>query len=103
MLGDTMDIEVEPGKSQEVIMTYGLKDKTTVDTNAVTMEADGESLNAFVPLTIVNSEGFDLPKTGDNGTMLFTACGVILMFTAAVVVFLLFKKPKKASSDARKK
>ena len=29
MLDDTMDIEVEPGKSQEVIMTYGLKDKTT--------------------------------------------------------------------------
>lgn len=91
------------GIPQKQLKHLLLTAEATVDTNAVTMEADGESLNAFVPLTIVNSEGFDLPKTGDNGTMLFTACGVILMFTAVVVVFLLFKKPKKASSDAKKK
>ena len=77
--------------------------EATVDTNAVTMVADGESLNAFVPLTIVNTEGFDLPNTGDNGTLIFTAGGIMMMVAAVVVVLFLCKKPKNASANASKK
>jgi LPXTG-motif cell wall-anchored protein len=67
------------------------------------MEADGESLNAFVPLTIVNTEGFDLPNTGDNGTLIFTAGGILMMFAAVVVILFVCKKPKDATANASKK
>ncbi len=40
----------------------------TVDGNAVTMLTDNGSANAEAPLRVVNTRGFDLPRTGDNGT-----------------------------------
>lgn len=38
----------------------------TVDKNEVTMLEDNGSANAEVPLTVKNTKGFDLPKTGDQ-------------------------------------
>ena len=36
--------------------------------------------------------GFDLPKTGDNGTMMFTIVGILLMVGAAAVLYLVSNK-----------
>lgn len=91
------------GMPQKQLHHLLLTAEATVDTNAVTMEADGESLNAFVPLTIVNTEGFDLPNTGDNGTLIFTAGGILMMFAAVVVILFVCKKPKDATANASKK
>ena len=91
------------GMPQKQLHHLFLTAEATVDTNAVTMEADGESLNAFVPLTIVNTEGFDLPNTGDNGTLIFTAGGIMMMVAAVVVIMFVSKKPKNASANASKK
>ena len=91
------------GMPQKQLKHLFLTAEATVDTNAVTMEADGESLNAFVPLTIVNTEGFDLPNTGDNGTLIFTAGGILMMFAAVVVILFVCKKPKDATANASKK
>ena len=91
------------GMPQKQLHHLFLTAEATVDTNAVTMEADGESFNAFVPLTIVNTEGFDLPNTGDNGTLIFTAGGIMMMVAAVVVIMFVCKKPKKASMDVSKK
>lgn len=91
------------GMPQKQLHHLLLTAQATVDTNAVTMEADEDSLNAFVPLTIVNTEGFDLPKTGDNGTILFTAGGIFLMVAAIAVILRLCRKPKKSSVDTTKK
>ena len=49
------------------------------------------------------TEGFDLPNTGDNGTLIFTAGGIMMMVAAVVVVLFLCKKPKNASANASKK
>ena len=54
----------------------------TVNGKDVTM-SDG---NAIVPLTVVNSPGFDLPKTGGYGTWMFTIGGVALLGAAAFIV-----------------
>ena len=54
----------------------------TVNGKDVTM-SDG---NAIVPLTVVNNPGFDLPKTGDYGTWMFTIGGVVLLGAAAFIV-----------------
>lgn len=67
----------------------------TVDTNAVTMLTDDSSANAEAPLTVINTSGFDLPQTGDNGTMVFTVIGVIAMAGAMFVLFLVTRKGKK--------
>ena len=44
----------------------------TVDKNDVTMLEDNGSANAEVPLAVKNTKGFDLPKTGDHGTWMYS-------------------------------
>lgn len=58
-----------------------------VDGKPVTMLADRDSANAEAQLSVVNTHGFDLPKTGDNGTMMFTIIGILLMAAAAAVLY----------------
>ena len=64
----------------------------TVDGNEVTMLEDNGSENAEAPLTVVNTPGFDLPKTGDNGTWMYSVGGITLMAAALVVMVIAFKK-----------
>lgn len=68
----------------------------TVDGNAVTMLTDNGSVNAEVPLRVVNTPGFDLPYTGDNGTRWLTIAGTLLVLCAGSCgVFLIASKRKK--------
>ena len=64
----------------------------TVDGKKVNMVEDNGSINAEAPLTVVNTRGFDLPKTGDNGTMMITLAGVLLMAGSVTVLLILNKK-----------
>lgn len=64
----------------------------TVDGKKVNMVEDNGSKNAEAPLTVVNTRGFELPKTGDNGTMLFTVGGILLMAGAAFVLYTVTRK-----------
>ncbi|MCD8384996.1 MAG: SpaH/EbpB family LPXTG-anchored major pilin [Clostridiales bacterium] len=68
----------------------------TVDGNEVDMESDGDSANALVPLTVLNSRGFDLPQTGGAGTLVTTVCGGLL--TAAMVALAIFTLRRKKSA-----
>ena len=74
---------------------YFLTAYATVDYNDVTMQAQDGSENAVAPLTVVNTKGFDLPQTGDNGVMVFTVTGIMLMSGALLVIVLASKKSKK--------
>lgn len=51
----------------------------TVNDKTASMSSDGESnlasTNAFVDLAVTNNKGFELPKTGGLGTILFTMIG----------------------------
>ena len=64
----------------------------TVDGNNVNMLEDDGSVNASVPLKVVNTKGFDLPQTGDHGTWMFSVIGIILMAGAAVILFVATRK-----------
>lgn len=64
----------------------------TVDGKKINMVEDHGSKNAEAPLTVVNTRGFDLPKTGDNGTIMFTVAGILLMAGAAAVLILANRK-----------
>lgn len=64
----------------------------TVDSKDVNMLDDDGSANAIVPLKVINTRGFDLPQTGDSGTMAFSIIGILLMACAAVVIVMVFRK-----------
>lgn len=61
----------------------------TVGGKAVTMNADDNgSLTAKVPLTVVNSKGFDLPATGGRDIALFTIAGIAIVAAAGSLLFM---------------
>ena len=63
----------------------------TVGDKAVTMNADQnnkDSNTAEVPLTVVNSKGFDLPATGGRGIALFTIAGIAIVVAAGTLLFM---------------
>ena len=68
-----------------------------VDNNAVSMSAEGTSANALVPITVINTRGFDLPQTGSYGNWMFPVIGLsTLTLCAAGIVALTRKSRKKA-------
>ena len=91
IIHDTGDLHNMPQKHLEHKL---LTASATVDSKKVSMAEDNGSKNAEVPLTVVNTKGFDLPKTGDNGTMMFTVAGILLMAGAVTVLVVANRKKK---------
>lgn len=63
----------------------------TVGDKAVTMNSDQnnkDSTTAEVPLTVVNSKGFNLPATGGRGIALFTIAGIAIVAAAGSLLFM---------------
>ena len=89
--GEGLELAGIPQKHLEHTL---LTAKATVDGNDVTMSSDDDSANAFVPLTVVNRPGFDLPPTGEHSMLLFTIVGASLMVASALVIVLVAKKKK---------
>ena len=89
IIKDTGDLKNMPQKHLE---HHLLTASATVDGNKVTMLVDNGSENAEAPLTVVNTRGFDLPETGDHGTMIFTVLGIVAMAGTATVIVLTSKK-----------
>lgn len=54
----------------------------------VTMIEDSGSDTAKVPLTVVNSKGFNLPVTGGRGIALFTIAGIAIVAAAGSLLFM---------------
>lgn len=73
---------------------------TTIDGDAVAMEDQGNSHNAMAPLTVINQKGFELPRTGGDGTMQFAIFGLIGLAGVAAIIFLVAKKGKKEEENA---
>ena len=62
-----------------------------VGSKEVTMQNDQkntDSAKAEVPLTVVNSKGFDLPATGGRGIALFTIAGIAIVAAAGSLLFM---------------
>ncbi len=82
--------------SQKHLEHHLLTASAAVDSNEVNMLDDDGSANAIAPLKVVNTRGFDLPQTGDHGTMIFSIIGIMLMASAAVVILLTTRKKNTA-------
>ena len=92
IIHDTGDLKNMPQRHLE---HHLLTASATVDGNAVTMLTDNGSANAEAPLRVVNTRGFDLPKTGDNGTKMLTIAGTLLILCAGGCVVLLIASKRK--------
>ncbi len=71
----------------------------TVDSNKVNMEPDGSSANAFVPFTVINTRGFDLPQTGSYGNWMFPVAGLSMLTLCIVGIVALTRKSKKKAQN----
>lgn len=80
------------GIPQEAQIYNILTASATVDGNAVQMREDNGSANAEALLKVVNNPGFDLPDTGDNGTMMLSIIGIVIMAGAALGIFMATRK-----------
>ena len=63
------------------------------------MQAEEESLNAVVALTVVNTKGFDLPKTGEQGTTMLAVGGTVVAVLAVTAIVILCL-PKRKEQNA---
>ena len=77
---------------QDLLAHNYLTASATVDNDAVNMETDNGSTNALVPLSVINTKGFDMPKTGADGVQPVIFIGVLGMAAAAYMVLVLLKK-----------
>jgi LPXTG-motif cell wall-anchored protein len=70
----------------------------TVDGDA--RPGDDALVAGTVALTVVNQKGFDLPKTGGEGTMWYAIGGICGLAIVTLIVVFLSKKRKKDEEDA---
>ena len=83
----------------------------TVDANDDIMNADNYtdaegndavSENAFAPLTVRNTQGFNPPKTGDDSAQMLAMAGTVMMMaTMCFFCLILFKKNKKEEENTQ--
>ena len=71
----------------------------TVDKNKVNMTKDGSSENAYVPFTVINTRGFDLPQTGGEGNWLFPVIGLCGLTLCVGGMLLVMRKNPKAENE----
>jgi len=95
--------DVEPGlyhnMPQKQLAHKLLTASATVDTHSVNMSKDGNSENAFVPFTIINTRGFDLPQTGSYGNWMFPVIGLSLLALCIAGIVILCRKKPRAEND----
>ena len=99
---DSRYANVEAGKfhnmPQKQLAHKLLTASATVAGKAVTMTADGSSANALVPLTVINTRGFDLPQTGGYGNWMFPVIGLSLIAVSGAVIYFAMRG-KKGRAD----
>lgn len=101
LLRDSIEIVITARESDTLCEVCGaalLTASAAVNGKAVTMLENNGSVNAQVPLTVVNTKGPDLPVTGDDGVWKYGAFGLLLL-AAAGATLILAVKTKKVSKN----
>lgn len=93
----SVEITAQPGTDtcptcEAALLTASAK----VNGSDVQMDEDSASVNAIVPLTVTNTKGYDLPKTGGSGTKLFYVLGGLSMIAALGALALGLRKRRNA-------
>ena len=96
LLKENITVDIVSSDSGKVCEICGKALKTAtakVNGKDVAMTEDTGSVSALVPLTVTNTRGFDLPKTGGKGNALIYGLGIAALLTAGgITVFYLRKR-----------
>ena len=96
LLKENITIDIMSSDSTTICSVCGKALKTAtakVNGKDVAMNEDNSSVSALVPLTVTNTRGFDLPKTGGRGNALIYGLGIAALLTAGgITVFYLRKR-----------
>lgn len=80
----------DDGLGEGTIAVNGKPEYTDSEKNTEVEADDG-----YVPVTVINTQGFTLPTTGGMGTVLFTAGGVVLMGAGLVLLVVFLRRRAK--------
>ncbi len=95
LLNEDITVEITSAPGTETCPTCEaalLSASAKVNDKGVEMTGDNGSVHAIVPLTVTNTRGFDLPKTGGRGNLLFYGLGAFALLTAGAVTVLYLRK-----------
>ena len=101
LLRDSIEIVITARESDAICEICGaalLTASATVNGNAVTMLENNGSVNAQVPVTVVNTKGPDLPVTGDDGVWKYGVISILLMTGSTIAIILVLKGKKEPKS-----
>lgn len=102
LLKDSITVVItsaESGVICDVCGKSGITATATVNGDAVGMIEDNGSVSAIVPMSVINTRGFDLPQTGENGTWLFAVGGVLIVSLSAAFIFFILAKKRKTDEQ----
>lgn len=102
LLKDSITVVItsaESGVICDVCGKSGITATATVNGDAVGMIEDKGSVSAIVPMSVINTLGFDLPQTGENGTWLFAVGGVLIVSLSAAFIFFILAKKRKTDEQ----
>ncbi len=96
LLKENITVDIMSNDSATICSVCGKALKTAtakVNGKDVAMTKDNGSVSALVPLTVTNTRGFDLPRTGGRGNALIYGLGIAALLTAGgITVFYLRKR-----------
>lgn len=94
-----VDPELYHNMLQKQLVHKLLTASATVDSNKVNMTTDDSSANAFVPFTVINTRGFDLPQTGSYGNWMFPVIGLSMLALCVAGILVLTRKNRKKAEN----
>ena len=95
LLKENITVDIVSSDSGKVCEICGKALKTVaakVNGKDVAMTEDNGSVSALVPLTVTNTRGFDLPKTGGRGNALIYGLGIAALLTAGGITAFYLRK-----------
>lgn len=95
LLKENITVDIMSSDSGKVCEICGKALKTAaakVNGKGVAMTEDSSSVSALVPLTVTNTRGFDLPKTGGRGNALIYGLGIAALLTAGGITAFYLRK-----------
>ena len=95
LLKENITVDIVSSDSPTICSVCGKALKTAtakVNGKDVAMTEDNGSVSALVPLTVTNTRGFDLPKTGGKGNALIYGLGIAALLTAGGITAFYLRK-----------
>lgn len=98
LLNEDITVVISQSAGTQVCDVCGanlLTASATVNSKTVEMLEDNSSVSALVPLTVINTANFELPKTGGRGNKLLYGMGILALLTA-VGTGIVFTRKRRA-------